>query len=87
MLKLGAIQEVKKFLKLKIKKDNTSNKVIGINEIKDFLTKKSTLDEVKERISIKTRQYAKRQSTWARGQMMNWHKVNPKDLNKFLKIL
>ena len=85
MLKEGAVKEVKKFLRLKTRKDNTSNKVIGINEIKDFLKKKSSLDEVKERISIKTRQYAKRQSTWARGQMMNWHKVNSKDLNKFLK--
>ena len=85
MLKEGAVKEVKKFLRLKTRKDNTSNKVIGINEIKDFLKKKSSLDEVKERISIKTRQYAKRQSTWARGQMMNWHKVNPKNLNKFLK--
>ncbi len=85
MMKLGAVKEVKKFLKLKIKKDSTSNKVIGINEIRDFLVKNSTLDEVKERISIKTRQYAKRQSTWSRGQMMNWHRLNSKDLNKFLK--
>ena len=85
MMKNGAIKEVKNFLRLKISKDNSSNKVIGVNEIRDFLLKKSTLDELKERISIKTRQYAKRQSTWARGQMMNWHRVNPKDLNKFLK--
>jgi len=85
MLKEGAFKEVKKFINLKIRKNSTSNKVIGINEINDFLKKKSSLDEVKERISIKTRQYAKRQSTWARGQMMNWHKVNPKNLNKFLK--
>jgi len=85
MLKQGAIEEVKKFLKLKIGQDKTSNKVIGINEIKDFLNKKSDLSEVKEKITVKTRQYAKRQSTWARGQMMNWQKVNPKDLKKFLK--
>ncbi len=85
MLKQGAITEVKKFLKLKVNKDKTSNKVIGINEIKDFLNKKSDLSEVKEKITIKTRQYAKRQSTWARGQMMNWQKINPKDLKKFLK--
>ena len=85
MLKKGAIKEVEKFIKLKIRRESTSNKVIGIDEIRDFLKKKSSLDEVKERISIKTRQYAKRQSTWARGQMMNWHKVNPKDLNKLLK--
>ncbi len=85
MLKQRAITEVKKFLKLKVSKDKTSNKVIGINEIKDFLNKKSDLSEVKEKITIKTRQYAKRQSTWARGQMMNWQKINPNNLKKFLK--
>ena len=85
MLKQRAITEVKKFLKLKIGRDKTSNKVIGINEIKDFLNKKSDLNEIKEKITTKTRQYAKRQSTWARGQMMNWQKINPKDLKKFLK--
>ena len=85
MIKNGAIKEVKKFLKIKLRIDNSSNKVIGINEIKDFLNKKSNLNEVKEKITIKTRQYAKRQSTWARGQMMNWQKVNPKDLKKILK--
>ncbi len=85
MLRSGAIPEVRKFLNLKIKKDNTSNKVIGINEIRDFIEKKTDLSEVEERILIKTRQYAKRQNTWARGQMKNWLKFNPKDLNKFLK--
>tara|TARA_B100000700_G_scaffold213153_1_gene234416 strand:+ start:942 stop:1850 length:909 start_codon:yes stop_codon:yes gene_type:complete len=85
MIKNGAIKEVKKFLKIKLRIDNSSNKVIGINEIKAFLNKKSNLNEVKEKITIKTRQYAKRQSTWARGQMMNWQKVNPKDLKKILK--
>ena len=67
------------------KKDNSSNKVIGVNEIRDFLKNKLDLDEVKELISIKTRQYAKRQSTWARGQMQDWNKLDPKDINKFLK--
>ena len=85
MLQNGAINEVKRFIKLKIKKDNSSNKVIGIAEIKDYLQKKSDLKEVQEKISIKTRQYAKRQSTWARGQMLDWNKINFKDLKKFLK--
>ena len=85
MLKEGAINEVKRFLKLKIKKDNSSNKVIGVAEIKEHLENKLDLKEVHEKISIKTRQYAKRQSTWARGNMMSWIKLKPKDLNKFLK--
>ena len=85
MFKDGAIQEVKKFLKIKLKKDNSANKVIGINEIRDFLNKKTDLKETREKITIKTRQYAKRQTTWARGQMMDWQKVNPKDLKNILK--
>ena len=85
MFKEGVVKEVKKFLKIKLRKDNSVNKVIGINEIKDFLNKKSNLKETKEKITIKTRQYAKRQSTWARGQMDNWQKINPKALKKFLK--
>ena len=85
MINKGAIKEVKKFLKLRIGKDKTSNKVIGVNEIRDFLLNNSNLDEMKERISIKTRQYAKRQSTWARSQMISWQKLNPKDLKKILK--
>ena len=85
MLEEGAINEVKKFLKIKLDKDSSPNRVIGINEIKDFINKKSSLTEVKEKITIKTRQYAKRQSTWARGQMQNWQKINPKDLKNILK--
>ena len=85
MIKAGAIKEVKKFLKLKIKEDKTSSKVIGVQEIKAFISQDISLDELNEKISIKTRQYAKRQSTWARGQMTDWQKINPKDLNKFLK--
>ena len=85
MIKIGAIKEVKKFLKIKIKKENSSNKVIGITEIREFLDEKLNLNQVKEKITIKTRQYAKRQSTWARGQMMNWKKLEPQDLKKFLK--
>ena len=85
MFKLGAIKEVEEFLKLKVGKESTSNNVIGINEISDFISKKTDLRQAKEKITIKTRQYAKRQTTWARGQMSNWQKINPNSLKKFLK--
>ena len=85
MIKLGAIKEVKKFIKLKVRKDKSVNKAIGINEIKEYLNFEKELEEIIEKISIKTRQYAKRQSTWARGNMMSWLKLPPQDLKKFLK--
>ena len=85
MIENGAIKEVKNFIKLKVRKDKSVNKAIGVMEIKDFLSKEKDLEQIKEKIAIKTRQYAKRQSTWARGNMMSWIKLKPKDINKFLK--
>ena len=85
MIEIGAINEVKRFIKLKVRKDKSVNKAIGIHEIKEYLEKRNDMSEVIEKISIKTRQYAKRQSTWARGNMMSWLKLPPQDLNKFLK--
>ena len=85
MLKNGAIKEVKKFIKLKVRSDNSVNKAIGIDEIKEYLNNKKEFSEIKEKISIKTRQYAKRQSTWARGHMVSWFKIKPQEINKFLK--
>jgi len=80
MFKDGAIDEVMRFNKLKVKKQNSSNKVIGIKEITNLLNKQCTLQQAKELIAIKTRQYAKRQATWARGQMQSWQKINHKNL-------
>ena len=88
MLKQGAIKEVQKFIKKKVNPSHSSNFIIGINEITQFLRKKISLEEVKEKVLIRTRQYAKRQHTWQRGQMKDWkgfYDTNYLDLRK--KIL
>ena len=85
MIEMGAVNEVKRFIKLKVRKDKSVNKAIGVHEIKEYLEKRKDISDVIEKISIKTRQYAKRQSTWARGNMMSWLKLSPQDLKKFLK--
>ena len=87
MFENGAIEEVKKFNKLNVKKENSSNKVIGIKEISNLLDKQCNLEQAKELIAIKTRQYAKRQATWARGQMQSWQKIIPNNLSLTLKKL
>ena len=87
MIKEGAIKEVKKFLNLKIKKDQSVNKVIGIDELTQCLNKKITLDQARELISIKTRQYAKRQATWARTRMSLWIKITPNKIDSYIKNL
>ena len=85
MIKKGAVMEVKKFNSLKVRNDKTASKAIGIREVNEYLLKKIEIDQVIEKISIKTRQYAKRQRTWASGNMQNWNKIIPIELNKFLK--
>ena len=87
MIEEGGIKEVKKFIKSKIKKDLSVNKVIGIDELTQYLEEKINLDEAQELISIKTRQYAKRQATWARSRMAAWEKINPTKTNDFIKKL
>ena len=87
MIKDGVVEEVKNFEKLNLKNDNNLNKVIGIREIKDFIDKKTSFKEMKLNIVIKTRQYAKRQRTWFRGQMNDWQKLDTKELLKFIKKL
>ena len=85
MLKKGAINEVKRFSSKKIKKDNSVNKVIGVNELKQYLKKQINLEEVLELISIRTRQYAKRQATWARSRMLSWNKISPNKIPSWIK--
>ena len=87
MINGGAINEVKKFLKLKIRKDQSVNKVIGIAELTQYLNHEVTLEEAKELISIKTRQYAKRQATWARTRMISWIKIDPTKTDSYIKKL
>ena len=85
MIDDGAIKEVKRFIKLKVRDDKSVNKAIGINEIKKYLKNEKNLEQIIDDISIKTRQYAKRQTTWARGNMNSWLKLKPDELNNFLK--
>jgi len=72
MLQKGAIQEAENFKKIRVNSINSSNFIIGLKEISEFLSKKISLDELKEKVLIRTRQYVKRQYTWQRGQMKDW---------------
>ena len=91
MFKNECVEEVKKFNLIKLKKTLSANKLIGVQEVSAYLKGLKSLNQCKELINIKTRQYAKRQNTWARGHMKNWNKLYSKDfsilLKKTLKVL
>jgi tRNA dimethylallyltransferase len=75
MFENKAIDEVKNFLKLKINLALPANKILGIEEIKQYLNKNISLEEAFEQTLIRTRRYIKRQKTWARGHMKDWKRI------------
>jgi len=87
----GCVNEVKLFLGLNIESTLSANKIIGVREIKGYLSGVLKLQEAKELINIKTRQYAKRQVTWARGHMSDWDKQYSNSFSslskKILKVI
>jgi len=85
MFKENCLKEVKKFNSMRLNKSLSANKLIGVQEINEFIKDSISLDECKELINIKTRQYAKRQNTWARGHMKNWNKLYSKNFSILLK--
>jgi len=85
MFSKKCINEVKKFNSLKINKSLSANKLIGVKEINNYMNGYISLEDCKELINIRTRQYAKRQNTWARGHMKNWNRLYSKNFSNLLK--
>ena len=85
MFNQGAVDEVTNFYKMKINKELSPNKIIGIKEIGDYLNGKISLIQAKELIKQKTRQYTKRQFTWARGHMKSWEMIYSHNINDLYK--
>ena len=69
----GWIQEVQGLLDQGYTKEDPGMKACGYREIMDFLQEGSDLMLLKESIAAKTRQYARRQMTWWKGDSrINW---------------
>ncbi len=89
MLKNGAIDEVKEFIKLSAPHNLPICKTIGYFEISDYLNNLIDKDEMIKIASQKTRNYAKRQLTWFRNQFKDKIIIeNPKiAVNQILNLL
>ena len=55
---------------------NPSSKAIGAKELMAFLNDDISMEQLKEKVLIATRQYAKRQRTWFRSKMKSWKQLN-----------
>lgn len=68
MFEHGAMDEVKALLALDLPEDATVLRAIGVRQLRSSLLGECSVKEAKEQVKAATRQYAKRQSTWFRGQ-------------------
>ena len=72
MLDNGLLEEASKNFSTWDEK-NPSSKAIGAKELMAFLNDDISIGDLKEKVLIATRQYAKRQRTWFRSKMKSWY--------------
>ncbi len=76
MLESGAVEEVEALLALDLPPEMPVMKAIGVSQIAAMLKGEMSREEVIEKASAATRQYAKRQMTWFRNQMdESWERI------------
>lgn len=76
MLDMGALDEVRDMKHLH-DPALPAFKAIGVPELMAHLDGRLSLDEARERATIATRQFAKRQRTWFKARMAHWHPIRP----------
>ncbi len=80
MLEQGALEEIGALLRLKLPGSATAMQAIGVKPLEAHLNNELTRAEAVEKMQAATRQYAKRQSTWFRGQHgEDWRHVTSAD--------
>jgi len=85
MIVKNCINEVIKFKKKRLKKSLSPNRIIGVQEIQRFLKGEFDQKSLIDLMNIKTRQYAKRQKTWSRAHMSDWHMIYSSNSSILLK--
>ncbi len=76
MLETGALDEVAA-MRDHYDPSLPSCKAIGVPELIAYLNGTLTLAQAREKATIATRQFAKRQRTWCRSRMKTWHRIDP----------
>ena len=87
MIKNGALEECQAMLETGWNPDLPSSRALGASELIEYLGGKNTLEDAVKKAKISTHQYAKRQRTWFRNRMSDWHQVQSNtDIEQILKL-
>lgn len=73
MFERGWVEETRRLMGAGLERNRTAMQAIGYRQVIEHLTGQIGLREAVERVKVKTRQFAKRQGVWFRGQMdLEW---------------
>jgi len=79
MVEAGALEEVRALAERDLDPALPIMKAVGVRELAAYLRGETTLAEALAAAQQQTRNYAKRQATWARGQMAEWARLTEID--------
>ena len=79
MVEAGAVEEVRALLARNLDPALPAMKAVGVRELAAHLGGEAALAEALALAQQETRRYAKRQSTWMRGQMADWPRLTEID--------
>ena len=79
MLGPEGVAEVEGLLALGLSDTLPAMRAIGIKEISDWAIGQLDRDEAERQLVVATRQYAKRQETFFRGQLGSWPRLDPSE--------
>ncbi len=73
MFEQGLVEETRQLMGRGLEGNRTAMQSLGYRQVVEHLRGARTLEAAKEEVKIRTRQFAKRQMTWFRGQMdLKW---------------
>jgi tRNA dimethylallyltransferase len=84
MLAAGVLEEVRALLAERLSSELPIMRAHGVPALAGHLQGALSLEEAVAAAKSDTRQYAKRQLTWLRRNMIAWKQLNPKELERFM---
>ncbi len=83
MLEAGVLEEVRAFAALGLSEELPAVRAHGVRPLMRYLRGELSLAEAVEGSKAETRQYAKRQVTWHRRNMMSWNALDTQQMESF----
>ncbi|HEX4265873.1 MAG TPA: tRNA (adenosine(37)-N6)-dimethylallyltransferase MiaA [Verrucomicrobiae bacterium] len=80
MFARGLVEETRRLLEHRLAQNKTAMQALGYRQVVEHLRGERGLPETIDLVKIKTRQFAKRQMTWFRGQLgLRWIEIGAED--------